>query len=300
MQSNIKIAVLLTCHNRRALTEECLISIDNALDAYNKKSNQVSCHYYLTDDKCTDGTADSAFRILGERLTVVSADGNAFWAGGMRLAWRKALESDVYDFFLLVNDDAKMHLCLFDELFESHEYAIAHYGKGGIYSGNTCWKTDKDKISFGGKIKQGLLLKRFVRLKPNGIPQSCDIVNANILMVSNNVVETVGIFPDCYIHGAADNDYGERVKAVGLPVLITPGFCGACDANNYNVQDDKKKMCSMTLEQRKLFFTNPVHSIHDTIEFSKRWRKGMLPAIWLLHKLHVYSPWLYYKLRYRI
>lgn len=290
----INIAVLLTCFNRKKLTEACINSVINAKNNYN---GNIKLNFFLTDDGCTDGTAEAARKVVGNHpIMIVKANGSAYWAGGMRLAWKKAIETDNYDFYLLLNDDTIVWENVFNELFICHDYAIHHYGKGGIYSGNTSWFKDKTKITFGGKVAGKGLFARYYRLNPNGSPQKCDIVNANILLVSRNVVENIGIFPDCYIHGAADNDYGMRTNNAGLPVLITPGFCGSCDADNYNYYLEMKKLSSMTLMSRIHYFNFPVRSIHDSLAFSVRWRKRMVPIILFLHFIQIISPFLYYKI----
>lgn len=296
MDDLIKIAVLLTCHNRCELTKRCLKSVLKAQEVYNCVHQKIVCRFFLTDDKCTDDTVMLAKNILGDRLTVIHADGNAFWAGGMRLAWRKALETYECNFYLLINDDTEVWDNLFVELFSCHEYALKVCGNGGVYSGNTSWFDDRTKISFGGKVSSGGAFGRFRRLIPNGSPQRCDIVNANILMVSSNVVYKIGIFPTCYIHGAADNDYGMRANHAGLPVLITASFCGSCDADNYNYYNEMKKLKTMSIIERIDYFRFPVRSIHDTLEFSIRWRKCMVPIILLMHYLQLLSPSLYFKL----
>lgn len=296
--NRIKIAVLLTCHNRRRLTEACIKSAVKAKEQYNRTvSPCIELYFFLTDDACTDDTVKAAIEAVGENeIRIVEADGNAFWAGGMRFSWNKAIETDDFDFYLLLNDDTEVWDNLFDELFACHEYALKFFGRGGIYSGNTSWFNDKSKISFGGKVLGTGFFGRFHRLFPNGEPQKCDIVNANILMVSSNVVDCIGIFPNCYIHGAADNDYGMRANHAGLPVLITSGFCGSCDADNYNYYVEMKKLKAMSIAERIRYFRFPVRSIHDTLEFSIRWRKRMVPIVIVLRLLQILTPSLYYRL----
>lgn len=295
MIDNIKIAVLLTCFNRKAMTVSCLQRLKRAILLYNEKNNEViDVSIFLTDDKCTDGTPDAVRdSIEGEDLHIIEADGNAFWAGGMRIAWSEAVKKGGFDFYLLLNDDTDVWDNLFDELLSAHMYCIKEFGKGGVYSGNTTWKNDKTRMSFGGKKGNGLIFERFSWVYPNGVPQRCDIVNANILMVAKEVVDDIGIFADCYIHGAADNDYGMRANKAGFPVVITGGYCGSCDADNYDHRQECEILSRMSLAQRKKYFANPVHSIHDKYEFTKRWRKPFVPVVLFIHFLHRYLPALY-------
>lgn len=294
----ITIAALLTCFNRKTMTVSCLQKLIHARDLYNEKSeNKIEVSVFLTDDKCTDGTPEAVRECMkGENLHINEADGNAFWAGGMRLAWGEAVKTGGFDFYLLLNDDTDVWENLFDELLSAHEYCKKEFEKGGVYSGNTTWKSDHTKMSFGGKKGNGAFIERFSWVYPNGTPQRCDIVNANILMVANEVVEKIGIFPDCYKHGAADNDYGMRANKAGFPVVITGGYCGSCDADNYDHRQECEKLIKMTLAQRKKYFANPVHSIHDKYEFTKRWRKPFVPIVLFIHFLHRYMPSIYGKM----
>lgn len=92
------IAVLLTVHNRKAKTLECLqrLYAQLPLDGY-----QVDV--YLTDDGCTDGTPE-AVRQQFPQVHIIHGDGNLFWNRGMYTAWQEAAKKD-YDFYLWLNDD---------------------------------------------------------------------------------------------------------------------------------------------------------------------------------------------------
>lgn len=295
---SIKVAVLLTCFNRKDMTVSCLNKLNQARDKYNESSQrQVELTVFLTDDNCTDGTAEAVLECMGtEKCNILHADGNAYWAGGMRIAWKAAIQAGDWDFYLLLNDDTDPWDNLFFQLFEAHEFALSRYGAGGIYSGNTSTKSDITKISFGGKIKAGTIIKRFHRVMPNGTPQRCDIVNANILLVVSDVVDKIGIFPECYKHGAADNDYGMRANKAKLPVLVTSGFCGSCDSDNYKLKDELHKIAQMSNEERNKYFSHPVHSIKDKLAFSWRWRKEVVPYILIDYFLKRRFPLLYSKI----
>lgn len=297
--NNMKIAVLLTCFNRRKLTISCLEHVLIARNDYNsKESDKIDLSFFVTDDKCTDGTPDAIKDYLkNESLIIIPADGNAYWAGGMRLAWTKAIENGPFDFYLLLNDDTDVWPNLFDELLNTHYFSLNKFSICGIYSGNTTQKGDISKITFGGKKEYGLFFKKHSRLVPNGTPQECDIVNANILLVPHKVVEEVGIFPKYYTHSGADYDYGKRVKKNNFKVFITANFCGSCDADNYNLYVEYMKLKKMSLRERKMYFRNPVHSINDSLKYYKQWRIWYIPLIIIQHFLHVYMPSLYYWLR---
>ena len=57
----MNIAVLLTCHNRKAKTVKCMQSLYDALTHYNRlhEKDFIDVEVYLTDDGCTDGTVEA-------------------------------------------------------------------------------------------------------------------------------------------------------------------------------------------------------------------------------------------------
>ena len=178
LTNDVHIAVLMTCHNRCDLTARCLRSVLKAAESF-EFSNKLHLCFFVTNDDCDDGTVETAKSIVPPtKLIVINADGKAFWAGGMRIAWKEAQKYRNWDYYLLLNDDTEVWNNLFDELFKTDFYSVQTFGCSGIYSGNTTEFGDRNKITFGGKVAKGFFLKRYVRLSPTGKPKKCDIVNA--------------------------------------------------------------------------------------------------------------------------
>ena len=295
----MKIAVLLTCFNRREKTLSCLTSLYRALDVYNDKSdNKIDLSIYLTDDGCTDGTGDAIRNNFSDKdITILQGTGNLFWAGGMRFAWNEALKKhNEWDFYLLLNDDTDLLDNLFDELMNTHQYCLEKYNKSGIYSGITSSKSDHNKMTYGGDVWKNKFLGTSTRLKPIGKPQLCDITNANILLVTNNVVDEIGIFWDGYIHGRADNDYSNTARKKNIPVLLTANFCGRCDNDHKSPKEIADAIMQMTLSERKKYFSHPIRSNKDYLKYIRRNMPTRFPMVCLGRMLNVYFPKFYYKL----
>lgn len=294
----MKIAVLLTCFNRKLQTLSCLENVLNACNKYNSEhTNKINLSFFITDDKCTDGTPDVVKDFLKtEDLTIIPADGNAYWAGGMRLAWRKALESDSFDFYLLLNDDTKINEDCFKILMDTHSYCISHFGKEGVYTAFINDPDDKNRITYGAKeYKKGLFYKAADML-PTGIPQECTMPNANILMVSKKVCASVGILSDDYIHGGADWDYGFLCKNAGFPVLTTSHVCGACKNDHKNASEEAKLVKKMTIKERKKFVNRPTREYRDGFTFLKKYNKVRYLMLCVAYVMNIYMPNIYYKL----
>ena len=116
----ISIAVILTCFNRKEKTVQCLRYLFVAASQYNAGSEdgeKMHLSIFLTDDGCTDGTADAVREeCKGQELHIIQGNGKCFWAGGMRLAWGEALKrQNEWDYYLLLNDDTIMSGNAFEE-----------------------------------------------------------------------------------------------------------------------------------------------------------------------------------------
>lgn len=298
----ISIAVLLTCFNRKEKTISCLESLFKVKDEFvnsHSENDLLSLEVFLTDDGCTDGTADAVRNnFSNQSVNIIQGDGNLYWAGGMRLAWSKALNSNTnWDYFLLLNDDTDLLPNLFQELFYTRDFCLNKYGKEGIISGITSSKKNHNIITYGGDVWMDKLGARSRRIIPNGTPELVDVTNANILLVHSSVVKTIGIFYKGFRHGNADYDYANHARKAGFPVLLTGNICGRCDDDHENFDEYKNKILSMTLKERRKFFSNPLKSSADYLCFIRRNAIIRYPLVAFGRFLNLYFPMLYYRLR---
>ena len=292
-----KIAVLLTCFNRKDKTIACLESLLYTVKNYNDFANEKNeISIFLTDDASTDGTAQAAMKVCqGEDIHIVQGNGNLFWAGGMRAAWDEALKHEqTWDFFLLLNDDTALHANALAELMDTHRYCIDRYGCPGIYSGITCAAGHPETITYSGDVFESGAKGKWHRLGPAENPQMVDQCNANILLVPREVVNKIGIFHDGYIHGAADLDYCMQVRKAGLPALITAKVIGECEYDHFSEKEECERLIRMTLSERRKYVYHPTHSDKDYLLFVKRNipKKYLISTV--LRKTRLYCPRLYY------
>lgn len=294
----MNIAVLLTCYNRRILTISCLRHILKARNTYNEEhSCKINLSFFITDDNCTDGTPDAIHDVLkNERHIIVHADGNAYWAGGMRLAWGQSLKEDCYDFFLLLNDDTLVKEICFNELLKTNDFAVTHYNCEGVYSGFVSNPDDESVITYGAKVYKKSILSGAEDLYPTGTPQECCMPNANILLVSRKVCNSIGILSKDFLHGAADWDYGLRALKAGFPVLTTSLICGYCKKDHDNAMQEAEKVISMSFIERKDFLNRPTKLYRDGLTFFRKYNKLKYIMLGLAYYINLFLPNVYYKL----
>ncbi|WP_313380238.1 glycosyltransferase family 2 protein [Proteiniphilum saccharofermentans] len=281
--NKLNIAVLLTCHNRRTKTITCL-------ESFYQANIPSGYHFdiYLTDDGSTDGTGE-AVRELFPDVNVIQGDGNLFWAGGMRLTWKTAMELKSYDAYLLINDDVLLHQDFMLNLLEADAHSISETGQQGIYSGATV--DENGQLTYGGSIiTQNHLIMNAQKVAPKSHPQRCDLTNANVLWISSSVVDKIGIFDKRYTHGIADYDYSRRAIENKIPVWLAPNVCGVCTHDHGNNWKSSNKPLKERIEWMKspkglayseyMYYIRKHFPVYLPYSFIMMWMKTFFPFIW--------------------
>ena len=282
-----RIAILLTCHNRKNKTISCLKSLYKAT---NLSKHKIQFDIYLVDDGSTDGTSEEISKDFSE-INITKGSGDLFWSGGMRLAWKTALmQNKDYDSFLLLNDDVILTDDFIASLFLTHEFCLKQYNQSGIY---VCSTKDEinSEISYGGTLitHRGLKIKSNL-VEPLDVPVPCTMANANILMVTDSVVRAIGILDNRYIHQFGDYDYTLMASEHRIPVLVCPGFGGICGddhgnswlSSNSSLKDRINYLFSpLGLGyNEQLYYLKKHFKYQFPYYFSLLWLKTLFPFVW--------------------
>lgn len=211
-----EIAVLMTCHNRRALTLQSLHSL-----AEQDLPAGYALRVYLTDDGSTDGTSEAVRREFPE-VTVIPGDGNLYWVRGTLKSWQAAHPAP---FYLWFNDDVDLRRDAVRVMLDVYQGAR---DPAAIIVGATC-DPHTGKTCTGGMIRKSWRNTRVI--DPADRPLMVDTCNGNILLVPRAAEDRLGMIDGRYTHCFADCDYGLRARRVGIPLLLTPGHLGKCELN---------------------------------------------------------------------
>lgn len=211
-----EIAVLMTCHNRRALTLQSLrsLSTQDLPAGYKLK-------VYLTDDGSTDATTEAVRQEFPE-VTVIAGDGNLYWVRGTLKSWQAAHPAP---FYLWFNDDVDLRTDAVRVLLDVYHAA---QNPAAIIVGATC-DPHTGKTCTGGMIRKNWYDVRVV--DPIDRPLPVDTCNGNILLVPRAAEDQLGMIDGRYSHCFADGDYGLRARRLGIPLLLAPGHLGKCELN---------------------------------------------------------------------
>ena len=275
------IAVLLTTYNRKDKTLSCLCSLFNQ-----QMPEGTRMEVYLTDDASSDGTA-GAVSVSYPDVHISSGTGNLFWAGGMRKSWQMALK-DNPDFYLLLNDDTDLAPNAISTLL-----SMATDRTPGMVPGISIGTTmDKETgiISYGGQKLYSKHSVKSYNVFSETEKVECDLGNANIMLVSKKVVDTIGILSDRYTHSIADFDYTLQAKKAGFKVVVAPGMLGFCKDDHGNKWKSQKSTLKERIAYLKshkglaydeyMYFIRKHFPRHLPSAFTKLWMKTFFPFIW--------------------
>lgn len=267
----VRIAALLTCHNRKSKTHDCLMSLA-------KVERKCQIDVYLTDDGSTDGTADMIKNEFPE-VHLIYGDGNLYWSRGMYSSWKEALKGD-YDFYLWMNDDIILYVYFLEELFECYKIVGGHAIVSGLIE-----DINKTEIIYGGCDENKQIIKSGNR------PNIITFMNGNVVLIPKSVVDSIGIIDPVFHHDLGDVDYGLSAAEKGIKVVSTRIPIGAGYKNNYC----RVRKWNSTLTSRFKRLYSPLGSNPSINFYYRKKHFGFLNAIgyWgYLHFINVLPDWM--------
>jgi len=278
-----KIAVLMTCHNRKLQTLESLAALFQS-----DLPSDCCLDVFLVDDGSSDGT-EGAVRHDYPQVNVIKGDGNLYWNGGMRIAFSAAMDEG-YDYYLWLNDDTVLfHDAIQMMLFLENEIKKQD-GKPAIIVGSTC-ASHTEKRTYGGLVlfneKKPL---SFLPINSSDEFVMCDAFEGNCVLIPKVVAQAVGNLSPEYSHAIGDMDYGLRAKSLGVSLVVSPGYVGVCDVGSVPVWCDK----DVALRARVSAFLSPKGlPPKEWYTFTRRHAGVFWFIHWLKPSVRVLFPWLW-------
>ncbi|MBQ7522320.1 MAG: glycosyltransferase family 2 protein [Clostridia bacterium] len=206
------VAIIMTVFNRMEQTKQCIQSLEIALQ-------NVIHHYYITDDKSTDNTADYLENLSQKiDINVYQGNGDLYWNRGMYHSFEKALQKE-YDVFLWVNNDTVFYENMWDILINNYRKAEPFSVICGVLQSAVSGET-----TYGGTDKSGLL-------NPCGDIRECTHINGNCLFIPKIVAEKIGNLDYHYEHSLGDFDYGQRILNYSGKLYSSSDYVGVCERN---------------------------------------------------------------------
>jgi GT2 family glycosyltransferase len=224
LNPKMRIAVLMTCFNRKRMTLETLNSLFNQ-----KQIEDLDMTVYLVDDGSRDGTS-RAVALRFPQVCLLQGDGSLFWNGGMRKAFATALATG-FDGYLWFNDDTLLEEDALYRLIACVTDIRDSYGSAIVVGSIRDPRTGK--WTYGGvKKKESWFRLDFIAQLPDDSRSiHCDTMNGNFTLVTAGVATRLGNLDHAFQHQLGDFDYGLRATKAGIPIFIAPGYFGYCSDN---------------------------------------------------------------------
>ena len=282
LNSKAKIAVLITCFNRKKKTLSCIQKLKQQ-----KVQENIEYNVFLLDDGSTDGTGDAVKQKFPD-VTLITAKGNLYWNRGMRVVWKYAQDYDNFDYYLLLNDDTDLHDAALMRLIETEKHLKKQGGKSCIIVGSISDPVD-GHITYGGVVRaRNYFGIKFTLVSPSKVAVPCDTFNANCVLISRQISCDVGVLSDKFAHSMGDTDYGLRAAECGYECYVAPGIVGSCTRNETsNTWQDEE----LSLKERKKLLFSPKGRPPDEWRYFVRRHAGRLWVLaWLQLYMRLYFP----------
>ena len=276
---DLDIAIQLTVHNRKDKTLKCLENV-----YLQKLPTGTALDIYLTDDGCTDGTAEIVSRNFPQ-VNIIKGNGNLFWNRGMYKAWEAASKAKDYDYYLWLNDDTILLPNAIIQLLMD-----AKQQPNSVIVGSTCSSTDSKRVTYGGQYAGRTIV-------PNGYLQKSQTFNGNIVLIPREVFKCIGNLDWTYEHAIGDLDYGWMVTRSGRSNYVSGTFLGICDRNSRPVAWTRS---DVPLKERWRNFHSPLgYGQPEPMFHFNRKNHGLLIAVrvWMTSHVRVLFPWIWKKRR---
>jgi len=220
----LKLAVLVTCHNRVAVSEQTLPGLDACL----KSLPGIESTIFVVDDGSSDGTG-TRLKALLPNIVLEYGSGNLFWNGGMCRAYEIARRQRSFDAYLLFNDDVFIDC---EAVRSSLDRFVRLNEKGPAILAGSTQSHDSEAVSYSAFRRLSRLRPLSVeRVHPDGTLKPCDSFNGNFVLVPGPFFEEIGGLDRRFRHGYGDIDLGYVAREHGVVSYLAPVPIGRCDGH---------------------------------------------------------------------
>lgn len=258
-KKKIRVEIVAPVHNRRAITLQCLRSIERL------NTDGLEIHTVIVDDGSTDGTSEAVAREY-PHVEVVSGDGNLWFTEGTNVGLRAALKHSP-DYILMINDDQVFDSDALSVMVETAE----KYPRSVIGSLLLLW--DRPHLLFQVSPKWETFMggwrhwyKQTVWSIPDR-PWKVDLIVGNCLLVPAEAFRTAGLMNSKDYPNYGDAEFTPRLKRLGWELLIEPRARVFCQPNNVPVKVMKASLTSKV----KMLVTDTGHPHNLLRRFRSMW-----------------------------
>jgi len=210
-----RVAVVILTWNGRALTMECLESLESV--------RTPDTHIIVVDNASNDGTAAAIRERYEARVEVIENESNLGFAAGNNVGMRHALAAGA-EFVLLLNNDTAVDPHFLDELLRP----MLEDTEIGIAVPKIYYYTPPDRIWFaGGEVFLARGTARHVGIRQRDAgqfdePRDTDYATGCALLARAGLIARVGLLDTSYVAYFEDADFCMRARRAGYRIRYVP------------------------------------------------------------------------------
>jgi GT2 family glycosyltransferase len=212
--NNPSVSIVLLNYNSFEDTKECILSLNDC--------TYDNFDIWVVDNASKDDSLAKLKALFGD-LKFIASEINLGFSGGCNLGTKAALKEGA-DYILLLNNDTVVDSEFLKELVKTGE---AH-PKVGMIGGKIYFFHDKKMLwDAGGEID--LISGRGKRAGGGTIDtgqydeeRAVSFVTGCMMLIKREVMESVGLLPECYFFGVEEWDYSVAVKKAGYELRYNP------------------------------------------------------------------------------
>ena len=226
----MNIVFLTTVYNRKDTTLACINNLRRVISMTN-----INAKFVIVDDNSNDGTK-AALKKNYPDADILSTDGDAYWAGGMRMGYEHVKRNlKPFDYLIAFNDDSQFYdkpLITFLEKIVGTDVFVGAF-------------EDKNhRLSYGGRLQSGKWRLNFGAVLRENLGKKVDVCNFNFVAISEKVLNKIDLIDHYFIHNSADYDFCLRAHKIGIHAIMHDQVIGQANRNSirYTSQDTSLSM----------------------------------------------------------
>lgn len=281
-----KIVIIIPVHNRIEYSKECLRILDQQKETRFFKNNDIEIIF--VDDGSTDGTGDW-IRTNYPEVIVLLGDGNLWYAGGVNVGMKYALEEMDPEFILVWEND----IFPVDDYFDHLQVIKEEWDGNSIICSKVYFRSQPDTIfAMGGTFNPKTGDKKLIgRTEKDGPEYQKDLEVDWFLgqgfMIHKDLIERIGYMDDKnFPHYHSDLDYGLRAKNAGIKNIVFHKLKILNDTATTGISHKKEK----TLRDFMKSFTEISSNLNikKDIIFQRKHTTSILAYRGLIRRYYIY------------
>lgn len=240
-----KIGIILLNYNGYKDTIECINSLMDI--------NYENYNIVVVDNASTDDSFEILKKNINDKCILIESGKNGGFASGNNIGIKRALEIDC-EYVILLNNDTLVDKNFINEMLKG--FSISK--NVGLVSSKILFYPEDNKVWYGGgelNDKKFIVKHQYYKAEDNYEDDIREISFATgcCLMISKDVLNTIGLLPEEYFMYFEDVDYCYNARLNGFKIIYNPNARIYHKANSSTKREKKGFLMKYEIRNRFIF-----------------------------------------------